>query len=58
MTEDWLLENLSEGWSYDCTFNPEPAFIIMAPEQGSFLIPLRFLKDPKEINEQKHSVKV
>lgn len=57
MTEDWLLENLPEGWNYDCTFEPEAAFVIYAPEWAKdaggerphFLIPLRLLKDPREI---------
>jgi len=44
MTEDWLLANLPHGWDYDCTFAPEPAFVIIAPDRSKLLIPLRLLK--------------
>lgn len=50
LSEDWLLANLPEGWSYDCTFSPVPAFVIYAPgdpnsaDRPSFLLPLKFLK--------------
>jgi hypothetical protein len=54
MSEDWLIANLPEGWWYDCTFNTKdgPAFLIYAsdaPDATPFVIPLKLLKDPKDI---------
>lgn len=51
ISEDWLLEHLPQGWTYDCTFTPEPAFLIYggeggaAPRYGPFRLPLRLLAD-------------
>lgn len=47
MSEDWLLENLPHGWTYDCRFKPEMAFLIYSPEDGPFVIPLRLLAKPE-----------
>lgn len=52
ISEDWLLANLPQGWTYDCTFTPEPAFLIYAseggaaPRYGPFVLPLRLLGNP------------
>lgn len=53
LSEDWLLDNLPEGWTYRCSFTPEPAFHIYAseggaaPEYGPLIIPLRLLAKPE-----------
>jgi hypothetical protein len=47
ISEHWLLENLPHGWSYDCTFTPEAAFVIYSNnEGGGLVIPLRLLAPP------------
>lgn len=53
-SEDFLIENLPVGWSYDCTFGgPDgPGFLIIGPGDANtsdrydhaLFIPLRFLK--------------
>ena len=48
MTEDWLLANLPDGWTYDCQFSPVPAFTITSTEGDTFTIPLSLLKGPAE----------
>jgi len=43
LSEDWLLENLPEGWTYDCQFDPA-AFTITATDGKTLTILLRLLK--------------
>lgn len=61
ISEDWLLENLpnrpGDVWTYDCRFEPEPAFLIYAgeggaaPRYGPFVLPLRLLHNPEATQE-------
>lgn len=44
LSEDWLLENLPEGWTYDCQMEPENAFTITATDGKTLTIPLCLLK--------------
>lgn len=50
--ETWLLENLPDGWTYDCRFSPDAAFLLYAsegpscPRYGPFVLPLRLLHNP------------
>ena len=55
LSEHWLLDNLPEGWSYDCQTSDEPGFIIKPPyvepeygygndEPEGLFIPLALLK--------------
>jgi hypothetical protein len=51
MNEEWLIENLPEGWSYDCAFTHTvgPAFTITATDGQTLTIPLSILRDPREV---------
>jgi hypothetical protein len=44
LSEDWLLDNLPKGWSYDCIMGPYgTGFQIIAPDGSSFYLPLALL---------------
>lgn len=44
-SEDFLLDNLPEGWTYDCLpFGPPCGFTITASDGSTMFIPLRLLK--------------
>lgn len=57
ISETWLLEQLPYGWTYDCRFEPEPAFLIYAseggaaPRYGPFVLPLALLHNPAATEE-------
>jgi hypothetical protein len=47
LSEDWLLDNLPEGWSYDCQAFAEPlGFTITASDGSTMFLPLRLLAPP------------
>lgn len=49
LSEDWLLENLPEGWTYDCIpFGPDPAFTITATDGRTMTLPIRLLRGSAE----------
>jgi len=49
LSEDWLLENLPEGWSYDCqAFAEQLGFTITASDGSTMFLPLRLLAPPPE----------
>jgi hypothetical protein len=47
LSEDWLLDNLPEGWTYDCQAFVEPSgFTITASDGSTMFLPLRLLAPP------------
>ena len=47
LSEDWLLDNLPEGWSYDCqAFAEQLGFTITASDGSTMFLPLRLLAPP------------
>jgi hypothetical protein len=50
LSEDWLLDNLPEGWTYDCYMGEPYGFLIYPPntmmgnEPDALFIPLDLLK--------------
>lgn len=53
LSEDWLLDNLPEGWTYDCIMGEQSGFLIVPPDaidgdgynlDKSLFIPLDLLK--------------
>jgi hypothetical protein len=43
LNEEWLIDNLPEGWEYDCYMGEQFGFIITAPDGKSLFIPLELL---------------
>jgi hypothetical protein len=57
LSEDWLIDNLPEGWSYDCHMGEQWGFVIYPPIQSvddpewkptPLFIPLDLLKHNRE----------
>lgn len=44
LSEDWLLSNLPEGWTYDCVMGPQSGFTITATDGKTLFVPLDLLK--------------
>lgn len=44
LSEDWLLDNLPEGWTYDCQTSGQMGFTITATDGKTLFIPLDLLK--------------
>jgi hypothetical protein len=46
LSEHWLLDNLPEGWTYDCQLNGQWGFAISSQGQdGVLFIPLDLLRE-------------
>lgn len=43
-SEDWLLDNLPPGWTYDCQTTEPQGFVIHPPVGAPLFIPLALLK--------------
>jgi len=46
LSEDFLLDNLPEGWTYDCCMGEVWGFTITATDGKTLFIPLRLLGVP------------
>lgn len=55
-SEDWLLDNLPEGWSYDCHMGDQQwGFVITAPNsEEPLFIPLYLLRTVEEVQHHRH----
>jgi hypothetical protein len=48
LSEDWLLDNLPEGWTYDCVvFSAQDGFTITATDGKTLFVPLDLLKQDR-----------
>jgi len=59
LSEDWLLENLPEGWNYDCHMGEQQwGFLIYAPtdkeQENPLFIPLYLLRTVEEVQQHRH----